>query len=85
MQWKLKMWQQRRYFKKILILNYNRFLFIFSRYAIDIIGSVIFGLDIDSFSDPHNEFRNMSDRLFKNPNANVLHRIRHVMNFICPP
>ncbi|XP_005183202.1 cytochrome P450 6d1-like [Musca domestica] len=54
-------------------------------YANDIIGSVIFGLDIDSFSNPNNEFHLMSDGLFKNPKSNVLQQIRHVMNFICPP
>ncbi|KAL7736098.1 hypothetical protein ACLKA6_003834 [Drosophila palustris] len=32
-------------------------------YAIDVIGSVIFGLDIDSFSNPKNEFRVISDDL----------------------
>ncbi|XP_013119454.2 cytochrome P450 6d1 isoform X1 [Stomoxys calcitrans] len=58
--------------------------YLSTTYAIDIIGSVVYGLDIDSFKNPHNEFRVMSDGLFKNPNANVLHRIRHVMNFICP-
>ncbi|XP_073826612.1 cytochrome P450 6d1-like [Musca autumnalis] len=54
-------------------------------YAVDIIGSVIFGLDIDSFANPNNDFHLMSDGLFKNPKSNVLQQIRHVMNFICPP
>ncbi|XP_075153327.1 cytochrome P450 6d3-like [Haematobia irritans] len=54
-------------------------------YAIDIIGSVIYGLDNNSFTNPQNEFRLMSDGLFKNPQGNVFHKIRHVMGFICPP
>ncbi|XP_061395488.1 cytochrome P450 6d1-like [Musca vetustissima] len=54
-------------------------------YAVDIIGSVIFGLELDSFSNPNNEFHLMSDGLFKNPKSNFLQQIRHVMNFICPP
>ncbi|XP_064542658.1 probable cytochrome P450 6d2 [Drosophila montana] len=32
-------------------------------YAVDIIGSVIFGLEIDSFTNPKNEFRAVSDSL----------------------
>ncbi|XP_065356912.1 cytochrome P450 6d1 [Calliphora vicina] len=52
-------------------------------YAIDIIGSVIFGLDIDSFSNPKNEFRQLSDRLFLR--SGVLLSIRNIMSFVCPP
>ncbi|XP_037805916.1 cytochrome P450 6d1 [Lucilia sericata] len=52
-------------------------------YAIDIIGSVIFGLDIDSFTNPKNEFRQISDRLFAS--SGVLLNIRNVMSFVCPP
>ncbi|XP_005184185.2 cytochrome P450 6d3-like [Musca domestica] len=58
---------------------------ITTTYAIDIIGSVIFGLDINSFKNPNNEFRLISDRIFKTNNTHVIHRIRNVMNFMCPP
>uniref|UniRef100_A0A1L8EGS6 Putative cytochrome p450 6d3-like protein n=1 Tax=Haematobia irritans TaxID=7368 RepID=A0A1L8EGS6_HAEIR len=56
-----------------------------TNYAIDIVASVIFGLDVDSFSNPNNEFRMISDSLFKKTNAHLWHRIRNIMNFMCPP
>ncbi|KAH8396590.1 hypothetical protein KR215_000901 [Drosophila sulfurigaster] len=52
-------------------------------YAIDIIGSVIFGLDVDSFSSPNNEFRACSDTLLKN--GSVLMKIHNMCVFIFPP
>ncbi|XP_073826614.1 cytochrome P450 6d3-like [Musca autumnalis] len=55
-----------------------------TNYAIDIIASVMFGLDINSFTNPSNEFRQISDRLFKTNQTHILHRIRNVMNFMCP-
>ncbi|XP_061395496.1 cytochrome P450 6d1 [Musca vetustissima] len=58
---------------------------ILTTYAIDIIGSVIFGLEIDSFSHPDNEFRVLSDRLFNSNKSTVLERVRGLMNFMCPP
>ncbi|XP_061395486.1 cytochrome P450 6d1-like [Musca vetustissima] len=58
---------------------------ILTTYAIDIIGSVIFGLEIDSFSQPNNEFRVLSDRLFNNPKPSMLEGLRNLTNFMCPP
>ncbi|XP_016978460.1 probable cytochrome P450 6d5 [Drosophila rhopaloa] len=37
-----------------------------STYAIDIIGSTIFGLDVDSFADPNNEFLTISKKINQN-------------------
>ncbi|XP_073822364.1 cytochrome P450 6d1 [Musca autumnalis] len=58
---------------------------ILTTYAVDIIGSVIFGLEIDSFTHPDNEFRVLSDRLFIPQKSSAVQRFRNLMNFICPP
>nr|AAG28563.1 cytochrome P450 6D3 [Musca domestica] len=58
---------------------------ILTTYAIDIIGSVIFGLDIDSFTNPDNEFRVLSDRSFDNESRSFLSKLRNLTNFVCPP
>ncbi|XP_013110655.2 cytochrome P450 6d1 [Stomoxys calcitrans] len=58
---------------------------VMTTYAVDIIGSVIFGLDVDSFSNPGNEFRELSDRLVGQENAPTIQRLRNLMNFVCPP
>ncbi|XP_061395484.1 cytochrome P450 6d3-like, partial [Musca vetustissima] len=58
---------------------------ILTTFAIDIIGSVIFGLEVDSFSQPDNEFRVQSDLLFNNENNSFMNRFRNLTNFICPP
>ncbi|XP_030384627.1 probable cytochrome P450 6d2 [Scaptodrosophila lebanonensis] len=52
-------------------------------YAVDIIGSVIFGLDIDSFSNPDNEFRRVSSTLFQQEALAL--KIHNMASFVCPP
>jgi len=52
-------------------------------YAVDIIGSVIFGLEIDSFSNPKNEFREISSSTSKD--KSLLLKIHNMSMFICPP
>ncbi|XP_073817645.1 cytochrome P450 6d1-like [Musca autumnalis] len=58
---------------------------LLTTYAIDIIGSVIFGLDIDSFKDPDNEFRDLSDRVFNTEKTPMMIKFRTLMVFIYPP
>lgn len=55
---------------------------ILTTYAIDIIGSVIFGLDIDSFTNPNNEFRTISDSLLVDDG--LLLKIHNVSSFVFP-
>ncbi|KAL9881174.1 cytochrome P450 6d2 [Glossina fuscipes fuscipes] len=51
-------------------------------YAIDVIGSVIFGLDIDSFAEPNNEFRVLSNLLLHESTA--LQKLFITMRFCSP-
>ncbi|EDW31899.1 GL10715 [Drosophila persimilis] len=52
-------------------------------YAVDIIGSVIFGLEIDSFTNPNNEFRAISNEEARS--KSLLLKIHNMAMFICPP
>lgn len=52
-------------------------------YAVDIIGSVIFGLEIDSFRNPKNEFREISSSTSRD--ESLLLKIHNMSMFICPP
>ncbi|EDW02654.1 probable cytochrome P450 6d2 [Drosophila grimshawi] len=52
-------------------------------YAIDIIGSVIFGLEIDSFTNPKNEFRAVSDSLLVEDG--ILIKMHNMASVIFPP
>lgn len=54
---------------------------LFNSYAIDIIGSAIFGLDINSFEDPKNKFRCLVHQARRNNlfNANIA-----MLIFLCP-
>ncbi|KAH8411001.1 hypothetical protein KR222_006070 [Zaprionus bogoriensis] len=56
---------------------------VLTTYAIDIIGSVIFGLDIDSFSNPKNEFRAISDTLLIE--EGFLLKVHNMATFVFPP
>ncbi|XP_075153338.1 cytochrome P450 6d1-like [Haematobia irritans] len=58
---------------------------IFTTYAVDIVASVIFGLDIDSFSNPQNEFRLLHGRLMGNRKASTIQRLRNLSNFVFTP
>lgn len=57
--------------------------FLLFRYAVDIVGSVIFGLEVDSFSKPDNEFRSLTDRVLNQ--STILQKLMAIMNFACPP
>lgn len=52
-------------------------------YAVDIIGSVIFGLDIDSFTNPNNEFREIHNALLVE--GELLLKIHDMSTFLFPP
>lgn len=56
---------------------------VMTTYAVDIIGSVIFGLEIDSFKNPQNEFREISSSTSKD--KSLLLKIHNMSMFICPP
>ncbi|XP_061398669.1 cytochrome P450 6d1-like [Musca vetustissima] len=58
---------------------------LLTTYTIDVIGSVIFGLNVDSFKYPDNEFRDLSDRIFNTEKSSVLIKFRTLMVFIYPP
>lgn len=53
----------------------------FVRYAIDIIATTIFGLDVDSFADPNNEFQVISKKVNRN---NIEDIIRGTSSFLYP-
>uniref|UniRef100_A0A1I8NRL3 Cytochrome P450 n=1 Tax=Stomoxys calcitrans TaxID=35570 RepID=A0A1I8NRL3_STOCA len=52
-------------------------------YAVDAIGSVIFGLDIDSFTNPRNEFRILTEQIFNE--GNILQKLYMMMYFVYQP
>ncbi|XP_055847697.1 uncharacterized protein LOC129913173 [Episyrphus balteatus] len=54
---------------------------LLATYAIDIIGSVIFGLEVDSFKNPQNKFRTVS-QLFSKPTFTSV--VRSATSFLCP-
>ncbi|XP_075153332.1 cytochrome P450 6d1-like [Haematobia irritans] len=56
---------------------------LLTTYTVDIVGSVIFGLDIDSFANPNNEFRLLTSRIFNE--STVLQKIQGITAFVCPP
>ncbi|KAH8288738.1 hypothetical protein KR054_008900 [Drosophila jambulina] len=54
---------------------------VMATYAVDIIASTIFGLDVDSFADPQNEFIEISRRLNQNTLKDI---IRGIALFLYP-
>lgn len=52
-----------------------------NRFAIDIIASVIFGIEVDSFLDPNNMFRNATLAV---TSSNIIGNIRAASAFLCP-
>lgn len=54
---------------------------LLATYAIDIIASVIFGMEVDSFKDPKNRVRMLSEA-FSKPNFTSV--VRSATNFLCP-
>ncbi|XP_075153331.1 cytochrome P450 6d3-like [Haematobia irritans] len=56
---------------------------LLTTYAVDIVGSVIFGLDVDSFSNPDNEFRLLTNQVFQQ--SSILQKLLSIMSFACPP
>lgn len=59
---------------KIIYLN----LF---RYALNVIGSVIFGLEVDTIKEPKHSFRTI-ERMVNNPSISNL--IKGIGVFLCP-
>ncbi|KAH8278878.1 hypothetical protein KR018_010688 [Drosophila ironensis] len=54
---------------------------LLSTYAVDIIGSTIFGLEVDSFADPNNEFREISRLVNRNNFEDI---VRGTASFLYP-
>lgn len=54
---------------------------IFSRFTTNVIASVGFGLNIDCFNEPNNEFREKASRLFQ---SNFRNTFRLAISFLCP-
>lgn len=54
---------------------------IFARFTTNVIASVGFGLDIDCFKEPNNEFREKGSRLFR---SNFRNTFRLAISFLCP-
>lgn len=54
---------------------------LFSRYTTNVIASIGFGLEIDCFQDPNNEFREKGSRLFV---SNLRNTFRLAMSFLSP-
>ncbi|KAH8359312.1 hypothetical protein KR093_005731, partial [Drosophila rubida] len=54
---------------------------LMSCYAIDIVASTIFGVEVDSFTDPNNEFRTVSKEVFAPTMKNI---IRGTTAFLYP-
>lgn len=54
---------------------------IFSRFTTNVIASIGFGIEIDSFKDPKNEFREKSSRIFE---PLIRNEFRFSMSFLSP-
>ncbi|XP_030383721.1 uncharacterized protein LOC115631172 [Scaptodrosophila lebanonensis] len=64
--------------KQKVVLNMSQRL---STYAVDVVGSVIFGQDIDSFTKPNNELRAVG-RLIEEPTLSI--QIYNLVALVCP-
>lgn len=53
----------------------------FSRYSLNIIGSVVFGLDVDTISNPDDNFR-WIEKLMRKPS--LFNTIMGACVFLCP-
>lgn len=54
---------------------------ILPRYSLNVIGSVIFGIDVDTISDPTHPFRTIDTRINNN---NLINVIKSAGTFVCP-
>ncbi|XP_055923239.1 probable cytochrome P450 6d5 [Eupeodes corollae] len=54
---------------------------LFSRFVTEVIGSVVFGLDIDSFKDPNNAFHKITES-YRFPS--MIFSIRNAAQMLCP-
>lgn len=52
-----------------------------SRYTLDIVSSVIFGIEIDTINNAEHEFRVMQEKIFK---PNVINGLRNALFFLAP-
>ncbi|XP_017463234.1 PREDICTED: probable cytochrome P450 6d2, partial [Rhagoletis zephyria] len=67
-------------FKSVVEVEMKDMMFT---YSLDVIGSVFFGMDVDSFKNPKNEYRTVIGEVLS-PSA-WLDRIKSVSFFVCPP
>lgn len=51
------------------------------RYSLNVIGSVIFGVEADTINDPDHTFRTIEKRIL---NTDLFNRITGVSVFLCP-
>lgn len=51
------------------------------RYALNVIGSVIFGVDVDTISNPTHAFRTIEKRI---NNSDLINVIKGASVFLCP-
>lgn len=56
-------------------------IIILLRYSLNVIGSVVFGLNVDTISNPHDSFRTM-EKLIHSPS--LLNIIKGACVFLCP-
>ena len=54
---------------------------IFSRYVVDVIASVIFGVDVSTIKNPEHEFRQIGKKL---GDPNIFNALRGAAVFLCP-
>lgn len=68
------------YVISLIIGNTSNNWFIF-RFALDVVGRVGFGLDVNTLENPNDPFRDM-EKLVNN--GQIINRIRLVGAFLCP-
>lgn len=62
--------------------NFFQFLhFSLIRYGMDVIGTVGFGLDVNSIDDPNHSFREIENQV---SNGSFINRVRLIGAFFCP-
>lgn len=56
-------------------------MLVVERYTLNVIGSVIFGLDVDTISNPDDSFRAIEKRI---NNPALVYVVKGVSVFLCP-
>lgn len=67
----------------LLIVYLSNFIICYNknRFAMDVVGTVAFGLDVNTIENPNDPFRDM-EKLVNN--GEIINRIRLVGAFLCP-